>query len=78
MDGNNGFVTDHSVQGYAEKLGMLLEHPELLRRAGSGARSTLCTSWRDVVQEVKERYLSLLGRNILRYRGGGITIPVLN
>lgn len=78
VDGNNGFVTDHSVQGYAEKLGMLLEHPELLRRAGSGARSTLCTSWRDVVQEVKERYLSLLGRKILRYSGGGITIPVLN
>jgi 1,2-diacylglycerol 3-alpha-glucosyltransferase len=60
VDGINGFVPDNSVRAYAEKLGMLLEHPQLLRRAGEGARSTLCTSWREAVQEVKERYLSLL------------------
>jgi glycosyltransferase involved in cell wall biosynthesis len=61
VDGNNGFVADDSVEAYAAKLGMLLEHRDLLRWAGEGARSTLCTPWRDVVQEVKERYLSLLG-----------------
>ena len=59
-DGTNGFVTDNSVQAYAEKLGMLLDHPESIARAGEGARRTLCTSWRAAVQEVRERYLCLL------------------
>jgi 1,2-diacylglycerol 3-alpha-glucosyltransferase len=63
VDGSNGFVADNSVQAYAEKLMALLEHPDLLRRAGEGARNTLCMPWADAVQEVKERYLSLLGRS---------------
>jgi 1,2-diacylglycerol 3-alpha-glucosyltransferase len=63
VDGNNGFVTDNSLRSYTEKLRMLLEHPDLLRRAGEGARSTLCTPWADAVREVKERYLSLLGKS---------------
>ncbi len=62
-DGINGFVPDNSVQAYAGKLGMLLEHPQLLRRAGERARSTLCTSWKEAVQEVKARYLGLLKRS---------------
>jgi len=69
VDGSNGFVADNSVQAYAEKLQMLLEQPDLLRRAGEGARSTLCTPWRDVVREVKERYLGLLGRSVAVVRG---------
>jgi 1,2-diacylglycerol 3-alpha-glucosyltransferase len=63
VDGHNGFVTDNRVPAYTEKLRMLLEHPELLHRAGEGARLTLCTSWAEAVQEVRERYLSLLGAN---------------
>ncbi len=69
VDGINGFVPGDSVQAYAEKLGLLLEQPQLLRRAGEGARSTLCTSWREAVQEVKERYLSLLGRSSAASKG---------
>lgn len=61
VDGHNGFVTDDSVRAYAEKLSLLLERPDLLRRAGEGARITLCTPWAEAVQEVRERYLSLLG-----------------
>jgi 1,2-diacylglycerol 3-alpha-glucosyltransferase len=61
VDGHNGFVTDNSVRAYTEKLSLLLEHPELLCRAGEGARVTLCTPWAEAVQEVRERYLSLLG-----------------
>jgi 1,2-diacylglycerol 3-alpha-glucosyltransferase len=66
VDGNNGFVTNNSIRAYAEKLGMLLERRYLLRRAGEAARCTLCTPWREVVQEVKERYLSLLRRSAVR------------
>jgi glycosyltransferase involved in cell wall biosynthesis len=62
VDGMNGFVTDNSVQAFAAKLGMLLERPELLIRSGEGAKRTLCTTWREAVLEVKERYLRLLGR----------------
>ena len=56
----NGFITDNSVRAYAEKLGLLLDHPELITRAGERARRTLYTSWRDAVQEVRERYLCLV------------------
>jgi 1,2-diacylglycerol 3-alpha-glucosyltransferase len=62
VDGINGFITDNSVQAYAEKLGLLLDHPELIALAGEGARRTLYTTWRDAVQEVKERYVCLLHR----------------
>jgi glycosyltransferase involved in cell wall biosynthesis len=61
VDGTNGFATEHSLRSYAAKLALLLEHPEMLRRAGGGARRTLCTSWRDVVREVRQRYLHLAG-----------------
>ena len=61
VDEHNGFVTDNSVRAYTDKLGLLLDHPELLRRAGEGARITLCTPWAEAVQEVRERYLGLLG-----------------
>jgi glycosyltransferase involved in cell wall biosynthesis len=63
VEGHNGFITDNSVQTYTEKLKMILEHPDLLRRAGEGARSTLCKPWAEAVREVKERYLSLLRRS---------------
>ena len=63
LDGVNGFVTEGSVRSYAGKLAELLEHRDDLARAGEGARRTLCTSWTEAVQEVKERYLSLLLRS---------------
>ena len=63
LDGVNGFVTEGSVRSYAGKLAELLEHRDDLARAGEGARRTLCTSWTEAVQEVKERYLSLLYRS---------------
>jgi glycosyltransferase involved in cell wall biosynthesis len=63
VDRFNGFVTDDSVHSYSDKLRWLLENPEALRRAGRGAQHTLCTSWKDVVQEVKARYLCLLRRS---------------
>jgi hypothetical protein len=62
LDGVNGFATGNSVEGYAGRLGMLMERPELLRSAGAGARRTLCRSWGEAVKEVRERYLALLGR----------------
>jgi 1,2-diacylglycerol 3-alpha-glucosyltransferase len=63
VDGINGFVTENSVQAFSQKMRMLLERPDLLRGAGEGARNTLCMSWVDAVQEVMERYLSLLERS---------------
>jgi 1,2-diacylglycerol 3-alpha-glucosyltransferase len=77
VDGNNGFTTENSVQAYAAKLAVILEDPDLLRRAGEGARSTLRTTWRDAVREVKERYLSLLERSSAA-AGEGIAKPIFN
>jgi glycosyltransferase involved in cell wall biosynthesis len=70
VDGNNGFATENSVQAYAGKLALLLEDEQLLRRNGEGARRSLCMSWKDAVRDVKERYLSLLGRSSAAAVGG--------
>jgi glycosyltransferase involved in cell wall biosynthesis len=69
VDGFNGFTAEHSVRSYAAKLAVLMEHPEMLRRAGEGARRTLCTSWRDVVEGVRERYLQLVASSPVMLRG---------
>jgi glycosyltransferase involved in cell wall biosynthesis len=63
VDGRNGFVSGNTVQAYTEKLRLLLGNRSLLRRVGEGARATLCVPWAEAVQEVKARYLSLLGRS---------------
>jgi hypothetical protein len=69
VDGFNGFASGGSVEEYTDKLAMLMERPEVLRRAGAGARSSLCRSWREAVLEVRERYLELLGRTWSAGRG---------
>ena len=70
VDGTNGFATENSVQAYAGKLALLLEDQQLLHRNGEGARRSLCMSWKDAVRDVKERYLSLLGRSSAAAVGG--------
>ncbi len=61
-DGLNGFVARNTIEAYASKLHFLLEHPALVQKAGRGAFKTFCMPWKDIVEEVKERYLLLSAR----------------
>lgn len=55
-DGVNGFVSPNSLDEYAAHIVSLMEHPELLIRAGSKASKTISRSWESVMEEVVLRY----------------------
>lgn len=55
-DGNNGFLTEKDPEKFAELVTWLHKEPEVLRKAAEGARHSLVRSWKDVVEEVADRY----------------------
>ncbi|MDE7180061.1 MAG: glycosyltransferase [Muribaculaceae bacterium] len=61
-DRNNGFLTEKTPESFADLVGWLSANPEDLRKAAAGARDTLVRSWQDVVEEVVDRYDSLIRR----------------
>ena len=63
-DGYNGFLALNDPQHYGNKVKMLMSRPDLLAQAGTNASATLCRSWREVVEEVNDRYLHLLRRKM--------------
>ncbi len=65
QDGKNGFLTDKNPVQFAALIEKLSSDPEFLDRVGEEARNTLVRSWEDVVDEVCDRYDSL----IKRYKG---------
>lgn len=62
-DGVNGFLSENNVEAYADKIAHLCANPDLIRKAGLMASQTLCRSWESVVDEVKDRYQSLVARH---------------
>jgi 1,2-diacylglycerol 3-alpha-glucosyltransferase len=61
-DSVNGFITEHRVDAYAEKIAFLLNHPEEMRQAGRAAFQTLYTPWDAVMERVKRLYSELIAR----------------
>ncbi len=56
----NGFLTGRSPEEFAALVKYISVHPDLLHSVSKGARSTLIRSWRDVVEEVADRYETLI------------------
>ena len=54
--GVNGFVSPNALDEYARQIVLLMEHPELLVRAGNKASKTISRSWENVMDEVVLRY----------------------
>lgn len=52
----NGFLTPNDVQAYADRIVYLMEHPDLLRKVGNKASSSIARSWENVIEEVILRY----------------------
>lgn len=60
IDGKNGFLVDKSPKEYGELIRHLDKHRDELHRVASGARDTLVRSWENVVEEVSDRYDTLI------------------
>lgn len=63
IDGKNGFLTEKTPEKFAELVSSLAHDRERLDTAMTGARETLVRSWEDVVEEVADRYASLIRRH---------------
>jgi glycosyltransferase involved in cell wall biosynthesis len=60
VDGENGFLSENSVDAFVARVVWALSHSEDLRRVSENAQKTLCRTWEDVVREVKVKYLDIL------------------
>lgn len=68
----NGFLTSNDLQAYADKISFLLEHPEVVRKVGNKASTTISRSWENVIEEVILRYRDIQESYKLKH---GIIIP---
>lgn len=61
-DGENGFVTENDPDALARRLKTVMGQPELLRRAGQGAKKSIYISWEDIVDLAVVQYRALIDR----------------
>ncbi|MDE6391736.1 MAG: glycosyltransferase [Muribaculaceae bacterium] len=59
-DGRNGFLVEKSPERFAALVRQLASDSGRLRSVAESARDTLVRSWRDVVEEVSDRYDTLV------------------
>ncbi|MBO4454806.1 MAG: glycosyltransferase [Paludibacteraceae bacterium] len=52
----NGFLTPNDTRAYADRIVYLIQHPDVLRRVGIKASTTISRSWENVIEEVILRY----------------------
>jgi len=64
-DGANGFLIDNDIKAFEAKLRELIADPQRVHRAGVQASKTIVRSWEDVVDEVLDRYNSLISSRTL-------------
>jgi 1,2-diacylglycerol 3-alpha-glucosyltransferase len=63
-DNENGFLAAHNPKLFANRIETIMAGKEILESAGKNASLTLCRSWEDVVDEVRDRYASLIIRKM--------------
>ena len=63
VDNFNGFLTENSTESFANKLRELINSPEKIRIAGLNASKTIARSWKNVTEEVIDRYEYLMTQN---------------
>lgn len=62
-DGENGFLAERTPESYAEIIAKMYSERNRLSTAGINARHTIVRSWRDVVEEVADRYTHILNNH---------------
>ena len=63
VDNYNGFLSDHSVDFFADRLQELMMNPKLVGDVGLRASSTIVRSWEDIADEVYDRYQRLIHKS---------------
>ncbi|HCO48038.1 MAG TPA: glycosyl transferase, partial [Spirochaetaceae bacterium] len=61
-DGENGYLSENDGEAFALKVVEAIRDRTKLDAVAMEAQRTLCRTWEDVLLEVKERYLAILGR----------------
>jgi 1,2-diacylglycerol 3-alpha-glucosyltransferase len=64
QDEYNGFLTENDPLLYAQRINQIINNDELLLKAGDMASSTLDRPWKEIVEEVKDRYSHLIKRKM--------------
>lgn len=59
-DGKNGFLTSKNPNDFADLIIYLSQHPDILKIVANEARYSLVRSWRDIVEEVADRYKTII------------------
>ncbi|HSN49776.1 MAG TPA: glycosyltransferase, partial [Bacteroidales bacterium] len=59
-DGINGFLIENTISSMVSKMEILMGSPDILRKAGEGARKTIYHPWENIVDSVFERYMDLI------------------
>ncbi|MDO4165441.1 MAG: glycosyltransferase [Bacteroides sp.] len=62
-DGVNGFLCAADERTYADRIQGLMDSPQLLEDVGACAARQLARSWRDIADEVNDRYIHLMKRH---------------
>lgn len=66
-DGINGYLSDNDINSFYEKICEIYCKPAELKRIGANAAQTLCRPWKNIVEEVKDRYVHLILRKNIQY-----------
>ncbi len=61
-DRTNGFLTGNSKEAFAGKIQLILKDKPLLEKVSLNASETLARPWKDIADEVSDRYASLIKR----------------
>jgi len=61
-DDFNGFLAKNQTDAYAGRIREIFANPHKLTSAGHIASQTLCRSWENVIEEVGDRYRSIIKR----------------
>lgn len=61
-DGENGFIAKPGAEALAQRLSQILAEPALIQRAGENAKASIPISWDVVMDQVTQRYTSLVER----------------
>ena len=77
-DGRNGFLVGNSPEEYASLIRALAADRERILSVGEGARVSLVRSWRDVVDEVADRYAVILKIHSGRGYASSVMSPVIS
>lgn len=59
LDGVNALVAENTTEAMARRMAWALDHPAELAKIGETARRTIPRAWKDIIQEVLERYEQL-------------------